>query len=61
MVERKKSIRVRGLHSEERDDDFDGTTSSERIPMVWPLTMGVWAFESESDAQLRLQNLLFAF
>ncbi len=56
MVERRKPVRVTGLHGGKRDEDLAGAMPSERISMVWPLTIEAWVFKDESDAGSRLQR-----
>ncbi len=58
MVEQDKRrvLRVKRLHDEEREDDLLQTTASERLAMVWPLTVDAWTFLEGTLAQSRLQR-----
>jgi hypothetical protein len=56
MVERRKSVRIVGLHDREPEKDLDGATPAERLSMVWPVTLNAWAFKEETLAESRLQR-----
>lgn len=56
MAERRKTVRIAGLHEVGRDKDLENSTPEERLSMVWPLTVDAWAFKGGSDAGSRLQR-----
>lgn len=54
MTENRKVIRVLRLEDQDKEEDLQKLTPEQRIQMVWPLTLDVWAFTGEKLAQLRL-------
>jgi hypothetical protein len=54
MAESRLNIEVRRLHEQGEDADFEKTTPSERISMMWQLALDAWAFKEEDFAQSRL-------
>ena len=52
---RRSIVRVSTLAEQGRENDLEGTTAAERIAMVWPLTLQVWAF-SGKPFEPRLQR-----
>lgn len=56
MAVKASEIRVRNLHDHDRSDqdDFSRTTATERLQMMWQLTVDAWAFKGERVAELRL-------
>ncbi|MDH4038108.1 MAG: hypothetical protein OEX18_05860 [Candidatus Krumholzibacteria bacterium] len=57
MAVNRKNLRVRVLERHEGfDDDLKDATPADRIAMVWPLTVDVWAFMGYDIAQYRLSR-----
>jgi len=58
MTARKNKImiRIRDLHKQEQDKDLENTSPSERIGMMWQLTLDAWAFKGEKFAEPGLQR-----
>ena len=56
MIEKRRTLRVRRLDEQGRDDDLARTSPAERIGMVWPLTVTAWTFKDRGFAQSRLQR-----
>src|SRR5215210_1931398 len=54
MAEARRNVRVRKLYEQGEDADFEKTTPSERISMMWQLALDAWAFKGEDFAQSRL-------
>ena len=49
--DRIRPIRIITLHGQDNDSDLYGTTPSERIGMMWQVTLDAWAFKGESIAE----------
>ncbi len=56
MAEPARGIRVKSLREQGEERDLTSTTPSERLLMVWQLTLDAWAFERESFAEPQLQR-----
>lgn len=57
MAKGRESYRVRKLDRHEvRDDDLKDATPAERMAMLWPLTVDVWAFMGYDIAESRLSR-----
>ncbi len=56
MIEEKPTIRVRRLTDRGPNRDLANTTASERMGMMWQLTLDAWAFMGEDHAESRLQR-----
>jgi hypothetical protein len=54
MTESRRNVKVRMLYEQGEDADFEQTTPSERISMMWQLALDAWAFKEEDFAQSRL-------
>ncbi len=55
MTKNRQNYRVRKLDRHARyDDDLKDVPPSERLAMVWPLTVDVWAFMGYDIAESRL-------
>lgn len=52
--DRIRPIRIITLHGQDSDSDLYSTTPSERIGMMWQVTLDAWAFKGESIAESRL-------
>lgn len=57
--EKRRILQVKRLN--EADHDLNETTPAERLGMVWPITVDVWAFKDRSRAQSRLQRHIVRF
>ncbi len=53
-----RQIPVRKLHLGEEDDlaDYIDKTLSERLAMIWPLTIEAWAFAGQDIRERRLSR-----
>jgi len=51
-------VLVARLHDQGSERDLEGTTSAERIGMMWQLALDAWAFMGDADAQSRLPRHL---
>jgi hypothetical protein len=49
--DRIRPIRIITLHGQDSDSDLYDTTPSERIGMMWQVTLDAWAFKGESIAE----------
>lgn len=49
--DRIRPIRIITLHGQDSDSDLYSTTPSERIGMMWQVTLDAWAFKGESIAE----------
>lgn len=56
MAEPARDIRVKSLREQGEERDLTATTPSERLLMVWQLTLDAWAFKGEAFAKPRLQR-----
>ena len=49
-------VRIKTLHEDAKDNDFEGMTPAERIGMMWQLALDAWAFRDPADAESRLRR-----
>ncbi len=49
--DRIRTVRVASLYGQESASDLQDTTPSERIGMMWQVTLDAWAFKGESVAE----------
>jgi hypothetical protein len=49
--DRIRAVRVISLHGQDSDSDLQDTTPSERIGMMWQVTLDAWAFKGEPVAE----------
>ncbi len=57
MAKNRSNYRVRKLDSfEARDNDLKDVPPEDRVAMVWPLTIDVWAFMGYDIAESRLSR-----
>lgn len=56
MENNRKIIRITRLEDQGAESDLKETTASERIAMMWQLTIDAWLFKGEHIAQSRLQR-----
>ena len=56
MEQRNITVRKSSLSQEGRDDDLRGTTSEERILMMWQLTKDAWAFMGKPMGEFRIRR-----
>ena len=57
MKKNRSNYRVRKLDSfETRDNDLKDVPPEDRVAMVWPLTIDVWAFMGYDIAESRLSR-----
>ena len=49
-----RAVRIVSLHGQDSDSDLQNTTPSERMGMMWQLTLDAWAFKGEPVAESRL-------
>ena len=49
-------VKVTTLADQGRDSGVPDATASERMLMVWPLTLAAWAFKEPNIVQSRLQR-----
>ncbi len=54
MAERIPALKFKRLKDQGSENDLAGTTPAERISIVWPLTLEVWSFKEQTDAESRL-------
>jgi hypothetical protein len=54
MAERIPALKLKRLKDQGSENDLAGTTPAERISIVWPLTLEVWSFKEQTDAESRL-------
>lgn len=54
----RRQMRVRKLRRGEEDElaDYFDKTPSERLAMIWPLTVEAWAFAGRDIRELRLSR-----
>jgi hypothetical protein len=45
MAESRRNVKVRRLYEQGEEADLERTTPSERISMMWHLTLDAWAFK----------------
>jgi hypothetical protein len=51
-------VRVCRLEDQGKEADLQGSTPAERLAMMWPLAVDVWAFMGEPVAESRLPRHL---
>ena len=56
MTQQARTIRILPLTDHATDRDLPTTTQTERLAMMWQLTLDAWAFTGASDSQSRLQR-----
>lgn len=54
MAIENKAIRLSNLRDQDKPDDLSKTTPSERLQMMWQLTLDAWTVKGERIAELRL-------
>ena len=56
MENSRKIVRVTRLEDQGAEADLKETTASERLAMMWQLTVDAWLFKGEDIAKSRLQR-----